>query len=148
MTASPSPSYRPRDMVHPLAAEKYTLVKMSSHIIETSDGEKMVALRTLPAGVEAAKLPLVLLVHGGPWARDRWGWNAQVCVCDKDACVMFVQRLANMRWCSQGLEPEIADYVCTSCVLVRLRSGLQAQWLSNRGYACLMVNFRWEISIA
>jgi pimeloyl-ACP methyl ester carboxylesterase len=58
--------------------EKYTLVKMTSHVITTSDGEKMVALRTLPAGVEATKLPMVLLVHGGPWARDRWGWNAQV----------------------------------------------------------------------
>lgn len=129
-----------------MAAEKYTLVKMSSHVIETSDGEKMVALRTLPAGVEAARLPLVLLVHGGPWARDRWGWNAQVC--EKDAHVMFVQCLANMRWCSKGLLTLIADYACTSCVLVRLCSSLQAQWLSNRGYACLMVNFRWAISIA
>merc|ERR1712194_582569 len=23
------------------------------------------------------KTPLILLVHGGPWARDRWGFNAQ-----------------------------------------------------------------------
>jgi dipeptidyl aminopeptidase/acylaminoacyl peptidase len=28
---------------------------------------------TLPAGVEAKHLPMVLYVHGGPWARDRWG---------------------------------------------------------------------------
>jgi pimeloyl-ACP methyl ester carboxylesterase len=51
---------------------------MSAHVIDTSDGEKMVALRTLPAGLPADKLPMVLLVHGGPWARDHWGWNAQV----------------------------------------------------------------------
>jgi dipeptidyl aminopeptidase/acylaminoacyl peptidase len=31
-----------------------------------------VALRTLPAGVDPVKLPMVLLVHGGPWARDQW----------------------------------------------------------------------------
>ena len=51
---------------------------MSAHVIDTSDGEKMVALRTLPSGVPAHKLPMVLLVHGGPWARDHWGWNSQV----------------------------------------------------------------------
>jgi dipeptidyl aminopeptidase/acylaminoacyl peptidase len=39
-------------------------------------------------------LPLVLLVHGGPWARDAWGYNAL------------------------------------------------HQWLANRGYAVLSVNFR------
>ena len=39
-------------------------------------------------------LPLVLVVHGGPWARDAWGYN-----------------------------PE-------------------HQWLANRGYAVLSVNFR------
>ena len=51
----------------------------------------MVGFLTLPTGIEAKNLPMVLVVHGGPWARDRWGWNPQ------------------------------------------------AQWLANRGYACLMV---------
>lgn len=75
-------SRRMGDVGNLVPADKYSLVKMTSHIIETSDGEKMVALRTLPGGVEAKKLPMVLLVHGGPWARDRWGWNAQVlCFC-------------------------------------------------------------------
>eukprot|EP00293_Proteomonas_sulcata_P014464 CAMPEP_0184308296 /NCGR_PEP_ID=MMETSP1049-20130417/16785_1 /TAXON_ID=77928 /ORGANISM="Proteomonas sulcata, Strain CCMP704" /LENGTH=283 /DNA_ID=CAMNT_0026620949 /DNA_START=182 /DNA_END=1033 /DNA_ORIENTATION=- len=67
---------------------------MTSHIISSSDNEKIVCLLTLPKGVEAKNLPMVLLVHGGPWARDKWGWNPQ------------------------------------------------AQWLANRGYACLQVNFR------
>jgi len=48
----------------------------------------------LPPGVEPRNLPMVLNVHGGPWARDQWGYD-----------------------------PE-------------------AQWLANRGYACLQVNFR------
>jgi acetyl esterase/lipase len=45
-------------------------------------------------GQQAKNLSMVLLVHGGPWARDAWGYNAQV------------------------------------------------QWLTNRGYAVLQVNFR------
>jgi dipeptidyl aminopeptidase/acylaminoacyl peptidase len=49
---------------------------------------------TLPQGIEPKKLPMVLLVHGGPWARDGWGYDAQ------------------------------------------------AQWLANRGYAVLQVNYR------
>jgi dipeptidyl aminopeptidase/acylaminoacyl peptidase len=49
---------------------------------------------TLPAGKEAKNLPMVLLVHGGPWVRDSWGFD-----------------------------PE-------------------AQFLANRGYAVLQLNYR------
>jgi dipeptidyl aminopeptidase/acylaminoacyl peptidase len=31
---------------------------------------------TLPKGVEAKNLPALIVVHGGPWARDEWGYNA------------------------------------------------------------------------
>ena len=41
-----------------------------------------------------SKMPLIVLVHGGPWCRDSWGYD-----------------------------PE-------------------AQWLTNRGYACLQINYR------
>lgn len=37
------------------------------------DGLTIHGYLTLPLGVKAEKLPMVLLVHGGPWARDRWG---------------------------------------------------------------------------
>jgi dipeptidyl aminopeptidase/acylaminoacyl peptidase len=30
---------------------------------------------TTPVGVEARDLPMVLYVHGGPWARDDWGYD-------------------------------------------------------------------------
>ena len=33
---------------------------------------------TLPAGREAKDLPLVVNPHGGPWARDEWGFNPEV----------------------------------------------------------------------
>lgn len=36
------------------------------------DGLPLHGYLTLPRGVEARPLPMVLLVHGGPWARDEW----------------------------------------------------------------------------
>lgn len=39
------------------------------------DGKSIPAYLTLPAGVEPRKLPLVLLVHGGPHARDDFTFN-------------------------------------------------------------------------
>jgi dipeptidyl aminopeptidase/acylaminoacyl peptidase len=73
---------------------RYTLAPMKPVIIKARDGLELVSYLTLPDGVEPKSLPLVLLVHGGPWGRDRWGYNSQ------------------------------------------------AQWLANRGYAVLSVNYR------
>jgi dipeptidyl aminopeptidase/acylaminoacyl peptidase len=42
------------------------------------DGMELHAYLTLPAGLEGRALPMVLFVHGGPWARDYWGYNAWV----------------------------------------------------------------------
>ncbi|WP_328309370.1 S9 family peptidase [Actinomycetospora sp. NBC_00405] len=58
------------------------------------DGLPLHGFLTLPVGVEPAGLPLVVVVHGGPWAHDSWSYD-----------------------------PE-------------------AQFLANRGYAVLHVNFR------
>ena len=58
------------------------------------DGLTLNGYLTLPVGVKPSNLPLVLFVHGGPWARDSWGYD----------------------------------------------SG--AQWLANRGYAVLQLNYR------
>lgn len=84
--------------------ESLPLAKMHPEIITSRDGLNLVSYLTLPrwtdtdnnarpdAGVKP--LPLVLLVHGGPWARDNWGYDPET------------------------------------------------QWLANRGYAVLQVNFR------
>ena len=74
--------------------DKYTLAAMKPVTIKTRDGLDMICYLTVPEGVEAKNLPMVLDVHGGPWGRDRW-----------------------------GLHPE-------------------HQWLANRGYAVLSVNYR------
>jgi dipeptidyl aminopeptidase/acylaminoacyl peptidase len=73
--------------------EKYKLAPMKPVIIKSRDKLDLVSYLTLPVGAEP-KPPMVLLVHGGPWARDSWGYDGQ------------------------------------------------AQWLANRGYAVLQVNFR------
>ena len=70
------------------------LAKMKPVVIKARDGLQLVSYLTTPVGKKARKLPLVLLVHGGPWARDSWGFNSL------------------------------------------------HQWLANRGYAVLSVNFR------
>jgi dipeptidyl aminopeptidase/acylaminoacyl peptidase len=83
------------------ALENLPLVKMHAVQIPARDGLTLVSYLSLPkacdpqgAGRPARPVPLVLDVHGGPWARDSWGYNPS------------------------------------------------HQWLANRGYAVLSVNFR------
>ncbi|MFH1575214.1 MAG: alpha/beta fold hydrolase [Acidobacteriota bacterium] len=42
---------------------------------KSSDGLEIPAYLTLPQGVPAGKLPLLVFPHGGPWARDLWGFD-------------------------------------------------------------------------
>jgi dipeptidyl aminopeptidase/acylaminoacyl peptidase len=73
---------------------KVTLARMEPISYWAKDSLKIHGYLTKPAGVGAKNLPAVLLVHGGPWARDNWGFDPLV------------------------------------------------QFLANRGYAVLQVNFR------
>jgi dipeptidyl aminopeptidase/acylaminoacyl peptidase len=83
------------------ALEGLPLAKMHPQIIKSRDGLELVSYLTVPKasdpdtdGRPDKPVPMVLLVHGGPWARDQWGLNSM------------------------------------------------HQWLANRGYAVLSVNFR------
>jgi len=42
------------------------------------DGLTIQGYLTLPVGVEPRDLPLVVRPHGGPWARDSWGFNPEI----------------------------------------------------------------------
>ena len=84
------------------ALEGLPLASMEPITLKARDGLTLHGYLTLPLGYQKPKppcepvpaLPVVLLVHGGPWARDQWGYFPTV------------------------------------------------QWLANRGYAVLQVNYR------
>ncbi|MFI5065072.1 MAG: S9 family peptidase [Streptosporangiales bacterium] len=73
---------------------RYELAPMEPFTFTARDGLTIHGYATFPPGAGREGLPMVLNVHGGPWARDAWGFD-----------------------------PE-------------------AQWLANRGYLCVQVNFR------
>ncbi|WP_432990291.1 S9 family peptidase [Dactylosporangium sp. CA-233914] len=54
------------------------LAPMTPVSFPARDGLPLHGYLTLPVGVEPAGLPLVLVVHGGPWYHDTWGYNPQV----------------------------------------------------------------------
>jgi len=64
------------------ALEKLELAAMKPVVIPSRDKLDLVSYLSLPVGsdkdgngVPEQALPMVLLVHGGPWARDEWGFN-------------------------------------------------------------------------
>jgi dipeptidyl aminopeptidase/acylaminoacyl peptidase len=79
------------------ALSRYRLAEMKPISFAARDGLGLHGYLTLPPGVREKGLPMVLLVHGGPWSRDEWGWVPT------------------------------------------------AQWLANRGYAVLQINYRGSI---
>jgi len=46
--------------------------------IRSRDGLDLQSYLTLPVGIEPRRLPMVLLVHGAPWARDWWRFDPEV----------------------------------------------------------------------
>jgi dipeptidyl aminopeptidase/acylaminoacyl peptidase len=76
-----------RDRISPTTAISFKAV----------DGLTLHGFLTLPKGAPTQHLPMVLLVHGGPWDRDRWGFS------------------------------------------------METQFLANRGYAVLRVNYRGSV---
>ena len=60
------------------------LAKMDSMVIKSRDGLDLVSYLTLPPWTDGGgdarhdrPLAMVLLVHGGPWARDGWGYRME-----------------------------------------------------------------------
>jgi dipeptidyl aminopeptidase/acylaminoacyl peptidase len=73
------------------------MAEMKPISYKSRDGILLNGYLTLPIGVEHKNLPVVINPHGGPWARDFWGFNPEV------------------------------------------------QFLVNRGYAVLQMNFRGSV---
>jgi len=64
--------------------EGLPLVKMQPKVIKARDDLDLVCYYSLPPGTDTdgdarpdEPLPMVLNVHGGPWARDDWGFDAE-----------------------------------------------------------------------
>jgi dipeptidyl aminopeptidase/acylaminoacyl peptidase len=55
----------PTEHLAPMKAIRYT----------ARDGLVIPAYLTIPKGAEGTGLPTVIMPHGGPWARDTWGYN-------------------------------------------------------------------------
>ena len=65
-----TPQYRIREKINRAYLAPMKVVRYKS-----SDGLEIPAYLTLPKGVEAKNLPLIVLPHGGPWGRDSWGYR-------------------------------------------------------------------------
>ena len=57
--------------------EKWPLAPMKPITVRSRDGLDLVSYLTVPPDAEPENLPLVLNVHGGPWVRDEWGYDAE-----------------------------------------------------------------------
>ncbi|MDQ3131661.1 MAG: S9 family peptidase [Acidobacteriota bacterium] len=56
--------------------DRKALAPMTSVRYKSSDGLEIPAYLTVPKGIAAKNLPVVIVPHGGPWGRDSWGYNS------------------------------------------------------------------------
>jgi len=54
------------------------MAEMKPVTYQSRDGLTIHGYLTLPRGVEASNLPVVINPHGGPWARDEWYYNPEI----------------------------------------------------------------------
>ena len=59
------------------ALEECPLAAMQPVSLKARDGLILSGYLTIPPGVEPKGLPAVVNVHGGPWARDVWGFHPE-----------------------------------------------------------------------
>jgi dienelactone hydrolase len=62
---------------HRPALNEYALARMEPFSLKARDGLELNGYLSFPVGVERERLPTVLNVHGGPWARDSWGFDPE-----------------------------------------------------------------------
>ncbi|MFC5447795.1 S9 family peptidase [Paenibacillus aestuarii] len=60
------------------AFDETKMADMQPISFQSRDGLTIHGYLTLPKGDPANKLPVVVNPHGGPWARDSWGYNMEV----------------------------------------------------------------------
>jgi dipeptidyl aminopeptidase/acylaminoacyl peptidase len=70
-TRALTPQYKVREKL-----PRKDLAEMKPVTYKSSDGLEIPAYLVLPKGVPAKNLPTLIIPHGGPWARDSWGYNS------------------------------------------------------------------------
>jgi len=60
------------------ALDKFELAHTENLTYPARDGTPIPAFLTRPVGAGAEPPPLIILPHGGPWARDAWGFDSWV----------------------------------------------------------------------
>ncbi len=63
---------------HQPALNRYRFSPIKPIVFKARDGLLLHGYLTLPLSKRAERVPLVLMVHGGPWARDGWGFAPRV----------------------------------------------------------------------
>lgn len=58
--------------------DENNMAEMKPITYKTRDGLTIHAYLTLPKGLNAKNLPVIINPHGGPWARDEWHFNTEV----------------------------------------------------------------------
>ncbi|UCH14111.1 MAG: S9 family peptidase [Bacteroidales bacterium] len=68
------------DKIHDISPwlKEEHLAEMVPVEYKSRDGLTIHGYLTLPTGIKPKNLPVVIHPHGGPWARDRWGFNPEV----------------------------------------------------------------------
>jgi len=64
---------RPMDWIRPGRMAETRIMHYKAR-----DGLEIPGYLTIPHGAPEKKLPLVAWIHGGPWARDYWGWAPDI----------------------------------------------------------------------
>ncbi len=64
--------------------EKYELAETEFLHYPARDGTQIPAFLTRPVGKREGPPPLIVLPHGGPWARDGWGFDSWVQMLARD----------------------------------------------------------------
>src|ERR1700722_16194961 len=62
---------------HQPELSRYQLAAMEPFSFTARDGMTIHGYLTFPPGAQRSQLPAVLNVHGGPWARDKWGFGPE-----------------------------------------------------------------------
>jgi dipeptidyl aminopeptidase/acylaminoacyl peptidase len=63
---------------NPISKYQDSLATVKPVSFKSRDGLTIHGYLTLPKGTPGKRLPMVLLVHGGPWSRDYWGYSSTV----------------------------------------------------------------------